>query len=454
MKIIIVGDGKVGYTLAEQLSREHNLVVIDKNHDALRRATENLDVMCLKGNGMRGTVLREAGVEEADLVIAATSADEMNMVCCLTAKRLGAKYTVARIRDPEFARDVNMIKRELDIDMVINPEQATAYEISRLIRFPGAKAIELFARGRVEMVGFVAGESDMVVGTRLASLRRRLPDGLLFCAFERGDEAFIPTGETVFRPGDVIHVAGEPASISHFFRQLGRTAAAIRDVLIVGGGRITRYLAALLIKMGIHVKIIEINPATADLLAEELPEAAVVCGDGTDSEVLQAENMPSYDGFVALTDRDEDNLMTALCAIQSGVRHVVAKANRQNYAGVVHALGLDSVVSPKLITAARIIHLVRGMQNSEGAVMETLYRIVGGKIEALEFVARKGMPRLDIPLKQARLKKDVLVAVLVRHGRIIVPDGSDHIEAGDTVVLVSHGTPISQLGDIFAGEPL
>ncbi len=451
MKIIIVGDGKVGYTLAEQLSQEdHDLVVIDKNADALRKAIEHLDVMCVKGNGMRGSVLREAGVEEADLIIAATSGDEMNMVCCLTAKRLGAKYTVARIRDPEYARDISSIKRELDINMVINPEQATAAEISRLLRFPGATAIELFVRGRVEMVGFVAAADDFVVGTRLASLRRRLPESVLFCACERGDDAFIPDGNTVFEAGDRIYVVGELTSITHFFKGLGRNASPIRDVLIVGGGRIARYLSALLIKMGVKVKLIEVNPVTAELLAEEIPEAIIINADGTDIDVLHNENLTSYDGFVALTDRDEDNLMIALCALQAGVRQVVAKSNRQNYAGVVRTLGLDSVVSPKQITSGQIIHLVRGLQATEGAVMETLYRIVGGKVEAMEFVAGKTTANLGRPFKQARLKSGILVGIIVRHGRIIIPDGNDHIEAGDSVVLLSRNEPIAQLDDIFA----
>ncbi len=453
MKIIIVGDGKVGHTLAEHLAGDgHDLVIIDKDADALRKATEHLDVMCVRGNGIRGSVLREAGVEDADLVIAATSTDEMNMVCCLTAKKLGAKYTVARIRDPEYARDINMLKRQLDIDMVINPEQATAAEISRLLRFQGASAIELFVRGRVEMVGFVAAEGDMMLGSKLSSLRRRLPASILFCACERDGGVFLPNGDTVFKAGDRIYVIGEPMSISHVFKSLGRNTARVRDVLIVGGGRIARYLSLLLIKMGMRVKIIEINPETAASLAEEIPEAIVINADGTDIEVLSGENMPEFDAFVALTNRDEDNIMTAISALQSGVERVIAKSSRQNYNDVLNKLGLDCVVSPKLITADHIIHLVRGLQNSEGAVMETLYRIVGGKVEAMEFLVAGNTENLGVQIKDIRLKKGILLGVIVRHGRIIIPSGADHLEEGDSLILVCQNAPVAQLNDIFAEE--
>lgn len=450
MKIVIVGDGKVGHTLAEQLSFDgHDIVIIDKNAEALRRATEHLDVMCVRGNGIRGIVLREAGAGEADIVIAATSTDEMNMVCCLTAKKLGAKYTVARIRDPEYARDINMLKRELGIDMVINPEQATAAEISRLLRFQGASAIELFVRGRVEMVGFVAVEGDLMLGSKLSSLRRRLPDSVLFCACERDGKVIIPHGDTVFHAGDRIYVIGEPMSISHVFRLLGRSTSRVRDVLIVGGGRIARYLSSLLIKLGMGVKLIEISPAVAASLAEDIPEAIVINADGTDIDVLDNENMSDFDAFVALTNRDEDNLMISLGALQGGVKRVVAKSNRQNYNGVVSRLGLDCVVSPKLITADQIIHLVRGMQNSEGAVMETLYRIVGGKAEAMEFLVRGGTENLGVPIKDLRIKKGVLIGVIVRRGRIIIPSGGDHIEEGDSLILVCKDVSISGVNDIF-----
>ena len=450
MKIIIVGCGKVGYTLAEQLSREnHYITVVDNDSEALRRAGSRLDVMTLHGNGIQGSVLREAGVAQSDLVIAATSGDEMNMVCALTAKKLGAGYTVARIRDPEYARDITLLKKELGINMVINPEQATASEISRILRFPGATNIELFVRGRVEMVGFAAAEDDMILGTRLSVLRRRISGSVLFCACKRGEDVFIPDGNTVFEPGDHIHVIGEPVDISNFFKTLGRNTSRVREIMIVGGGRIGRYLTEYMTKMGARVKIIEINPAVCQMLSETDLEADVIQGDGTDIEILEGENITACDAFVTLTGHDEYNLMTALLALQYGVPRVVAKSSRQNYNSVVKSLGLDSVISPKTITANQIIHLVRGMQNSEGSVMETLYRLLDDRVEAMEFTLAHDTPHLGKPLKSIRLQKGILIAVIVRRGRIIIPGGDDHMEENDSVILVASQHSLSGFNDIY-----
>lgn len=451
MKIIIVGDGKVGDALAEQLAREqHDIVVVDKSEAALRRAAERMDVLTVRGNGMSGAVLLEAGVEDCDLVIAATSRDEMNMVCCLTAKKLGARCTVARIRDPEYARDVSLLKRELEIDMVINPEQATAAEIFRLLRFPGAVNIEPFVRGRVEMVGFVAEEGDAILGTPLRFLRKRVGADILFCAYERDDEAFIPNGTTEFQAGDCIYAIGEGERITSFFKTLGRDTARVRDAVIIGGGRIARYLARHLIKSGVRVKIFEIDEDAARDLAEMLPEAVILHADGTDMEVLESENFAGAHAVVTLTDRDEDNIMVALYALQRGVERVVAKSNRQNYEPVVRELGLNCLVSPKIITANEIVHLVRGMQNSEGSVMETLYRIVDGKAEAAEFTVSAGTPHLGVPLKKLSLRKNIIIAVIVRDGRIIIPCGDDMILQGDSVILLTSGMTLTKLSDVFA----
>ncbi len=455
MKILIVGDGKVGYTLADQLSHaKHDVVIIDKNEEALRKADDQLDVLCIRGNGMRSSILMDAGVAEADLLIAATSTDEMNMVCCLTAKKLGAKYTVARIRDPEYAYDVNMIKRELDIDMVINPEQATAREISRILRFPGVIKLDTFVRGKVEMAGFVIAEGDFVAGAKLASLRKRIPSEILFCARERNGEVLIPGGEDIFLAGDRVYVTGEPPAITHFFRSLGRNNDRIRDAMIVGGGRIAQYLADLLMQMGVKIKLIELSEKRCHELSEALSGVTVIHADGTDLDVLDSENFTETDAFVSLTDRDEDNLMVALCAMQNGIARVVAKSNRQNYAPVVHALGLDSVVSPKTITAAQIIHLVRGLENSEGSVMETLYPIVDGRAEAAEFKVTKELPHLGKPFKNIPLKPGILIAVIVRRNRIIIPNGSSTLEPGDSVIIVSVRSSIRHLKDIFVSGVL
>lgn len=453
MNILIVGCGKVGYFLADQMSRDiHNVTVVDKNADVLRRASDHLDVMCVRGNGIQGSVLREAGVRDVDLIIATTSGDELNMVCCLTAKKLGARYTAARIRDPEYARDISVLKRELEIDMVINPEQATAAEISRILRFAGATHIELFARGRVEMVGFAAGEKDMLAGARLSALRRKHFPNILFCVCQRGDEVFIPSGDTVFASGDHIYAVGEPADLTFFFKKLGRDTSRVKNVMLIGGSRIARYLTDYLIKIGARVKIIESNQDKCQSLLEEYGNATIIHADGTDMDVLESEDMRSCDAFVSLTNRDEDNLMTALVAKQAGVSRVVAKSNRQKYHSVVKSLGLDSVVSPAAITAGQIIHLTRGLQNSQGSIMETLYLLLDDQIEVMEFTVSGDTDYLIVPLRHLRLKKGILIAVIIRHGKIIIPDGSDHIEEGDSLILVCRHIVLTVLNDMFDEE--
>ena len=452
MNIIIVGDGKVGFALAEHLSKEaHNITVIDTNDDALRRASESLDVLCIKGNGASLSALREADAASADVVIAATSRDEINMVCCLAAKRLGAKYTIARVRNVEYASELSLLKESLGIDLVINPENATAVEIARLLRFPAAANLDTFCRGRVELISFRVREGDFVADQPLSALSHQLQElPMLLCAAEReGTDLIIPDGSFVPQVGDRLYLIGQSAGLVSFFRLLGRYTQKCRNVLIIGGGSITHYLTVMLERLGIKVKIVEQSMARCRQLSETLPKAAVICGDGTDHELLEEEDVAASDAFVSLTDRDEDNLIVGLYAIQQGIPKVVAKSNRQNYGGIAHAAGLDSVVSPKMITAGQILQVVRGMQNSKGSVMNALYKIADGHAEAMEFVANDTTRHRGVPLKDLRLKKGILVAVLVHQGQIIIPDGSSSLQAGDTVILVSRDHKILDINDIF-----
>lgn len=451
MKIIIVGDGKVGFTLAEQLSREnHDITIIDTDERALRHASEMLDVLCIRGNGAAITPLKEAGVGTADIVIAATSEDEVNMVCCLTAKRLGAAYTIARVRNMDYAADHNTMKKELGIDMIINPELATAIEISRLLRFPNAANIDTFCRGRVELMGFRIQEGDFLCGKPLSEQSNRLKNlPILFCAAERGEEVYIPNGGFIPLPNDNLYVIGEPVGLSQFFRLLGRYLPKIKTVFIIGGGKITHYLATLLSKMSMHVTIVEQKMERCQALSEQLPNATIICGDGTDQELLESENLGSSDAFIALTDRDEDNLITALYARHLGVPKVVPKANRQNYTGIAQSVGLDSVISPKYITAEQILQVVRGMENSKGSVMKTLYRIASNKAETMEFVINETTENLGVPLKDLSLKDGILVALIIHQNRIIIPEGNSTMQQGDTVIIVSRNHTILDINDIF-----
>lgn len=451
MKIIIVGDGKVGFTLAEHLSREeHDVTIIDTSDNALQKASDTLDVMCIKGNGASLTALKEAGADTADLLIAVTNLDEVNMVCCLTGKRLGAKYTIARVRNFEYTAAQGMLKMGMGIDLLINPENDTAVEISRILRFPSAANIETFYRGRVELMSFRAREEDFFIGQPLSALSRKVRDlPILFCAAERNEEVLIPDGSFVPQVGDKLYLIGAPLGLHGFFELMGRYAPKIRNVFVVGGGRITFYLAALMERMNMKVTIVERKEERCRQLSELLPHTLVINGDGTDQELLESENMAANDAFVALTDRDEDNLIISLYALQKGLKKVVAKCNRQNYAGIARAVGLDSVISPKLITAGHILQVVRGMQNSKGSVMNALYRIAEGGAEAAEFAVNGTTRHLHTPLKDLRLKRGVLIAVIIHQGQVIIPVGSSVISSGDTVIIISRGMGILDVNDIY-----
>lgn len=451
MRILVVGDGKVGHTIAEQLTREkHDVVIIDQDDEVLTKCEDTLDVICVRGNGANAKVLLDAQADRADILIATTASDETNMLCGLIAKRLGTKYIIARIRDPEYNDSLTLLQRELGIDMALNPERATALEIGRLLRFPFASNIESFAKGRVEMVEFRAQEHDVVVGHALKDLARMrgLPQ-VLYAVIEREGRVIIPTGDFIIQAGDRVHVAGDMVTITNYFHYLGKNSLRIRRVMLLGGGRISYYLAKMLVPMGIRVSMIEINERKANHLSELLPEVNVIYGDGTDQELLDQEGLKDMDAFVTLSDRDEENLMTGLFAVRQGVPKVIVKNNRVAYADLINSLGLDSVVSPRSITCANILRYVRGRVNSEGTKVERLYRLMDGKAEALEFIARAGDPYIGIPLKDLRTRPGVLVAVIVRKGQVIVPFGNDHIEAGNSVVILSRDSGIKDLNEVI-----
>lgn len=451
MKILIAGAGKVGYTLAEQLAKEHHdVIIIDSDEGALRRASDNLDVMCIKGNSASFTTLREAGAPTADLMIAVTNHDEVNMISCLAAKNLGTGYTIARIRDADYTQELEQLQKALGIDLVINPELSTAVEITRLIRFPSADNIETFYRGRVELAGFQVQEKDFLAGKPLAELTQKVKDmPVLVCAAQRGEEIIIPNGGFVPRAGDRLYIVGKLFDVNRFFKLMDRYAPKIKSVFVTGGGRITGYLTALLLEMNMQVKVVELNEARCRALSERYPAALIIHGDGTDQSLLDSENMDHCDAFVALTDRDEDNLIISMYARLKGLPKVIVKSNRQNYAPIANAAGVGSLVSPKMLTAWRILQVVRGMENSKGSVMTALYKIADNQVEAAEFVASGATRHLGVPLRQLPLKKGILIAIIARHGAIIVPDGSAEILEGDTVIIVSQGKAVMDINDIY-----
>lgn len=449
MNITIVGDGKVGYTLARRLSEDgHDITVIDKNAEALARAGETLDVMCVRGNGANVRTLMESGIESADVVIAVTGNDELNMVCCLAAKQLGAKYSIARIRDPEYTESLTVLQDKLDIDQVINPERATAQEISRLLRFPFAINIESFAHGRVEMVEFRVEASDPVVGVPLSKLNGRYPR-IQYTAVQRAGEAFIPDGNFEIAAGDRVYATGDRESITKFFKQMGKDTSRMKSAMMIGGGHISYYLARSLAGMGVRMRLIEINEKKCARLSDQLDNVTIICADGTDQEVLDSENVGECGALICLTDRDEENIITGMYGARRGAKKVIVKVNRLNTLEVMEDLGIESVVSPKLTTANVILRSVRALNNSRDSVVEKVYAMLGGKVEAYEFTALQGAPYLNIPLSQLNIRRGVLVSVLVRDRKNIIPFGNDHIAAGDKVILTAKAGSVVNLEDAF-----
>lgn len=447
MNIIIVGDGKVGYTLAQHLSQEeHDVTVVDNKKDALAKAVETLDVMSVRGNGANVETLLNAGADTADMVIAVTTNDEMNMVCCLAAKQLGAKYTIARIRDPEYTQSLNLLLDRLSIDYVINPESVAAYEISRLLRYPFATDIESFARGRVEMVEFKVKKGDPIIGRTLGEARSKNP-GALYIAAERYGEVIIPDGNFIPHDNDRLFVLAELATLTEYFKLLGRSTQRIRSAILIGGSHIAHYLCRLVAGMGMNLKIVELKPEKCRDLAEKLPEVVVINGDGTDQELLESENLRETDALVCLTDRDEENLVTGLYASRVGVKKVIVKVDRLTFMDVLGDMGIDSVVSPKLSTTNEILRLVRARSHGEQSESsaDKLYRFLDGRMEALEFTAQEGGSYCNIPMKFLRLKPGILIAMLVRKRKVIIPFGDDHIESGDTVLVVAKSHRLSSL---------
>ena len=440
MKIVIVGDGKVGFALAEQLSREGNdIVIIDKNADALERAADKLDVMCISGNGVTSEVLQEAGVKTADLLIAATTNDEMNMICCVMAKKIGAKYTVARIRDYEYFKDTEILRGHLGIDKTINPEYSSALKIARQLRFPAAANIEAFASDRVEMVEYKVEEDDKLIGQKLKDLKNVIPSGVLFAVVKRGDSVFIPNGEYLVEKGDSIHIIGEPYSNTKFFVKQGKSNVKVKEVLVGGGGRISLYLNHLLTDLNMKMEIIEISKEKCGRLNQILDNTLIINGDCTDQELLESENPEETDAYIALTGRDEDNIISALMAKQKGIPKVIVKVDKMNDVSVIHDIGIDSVISPKAIAADEIVRYVRALRNTEGISVEKLYTLLNGEVEALEFILTSTENYLDIPLCNLEFKKGVLIGSIVRKNKIIIPKGDEKLLQGDKIIVILSG---------------
>lgn len=453
MQIVIVGAGKVGFTLASQLQLEgHDITVLDKSEQVIEKIGNSLDVIGYVGNGASYPVLQSMDLSRCDLLLAVTASDEINMLCCLLAHKLGAKYTVARVRNPEYAEQLTLLKDDLGLTMTVNPEKAAAAEIARILRFPSASRVELFARGKAELVAARVAEKSVLDGMVLSDLPTRLGVRILICAVERNSDVVIPGGDFMIHAGDTLYMTGAPADMAKAFRRVHLMTQPARSIMIMGGSRITYYLSEILAKDGASVKIIEQDPARAQELAALLPKAVVLRGDAADHELLIEEGLRRSDAVVSLTGVDESNILCALYAIDMHVPKVIAKVNNDNLVKLIKDTDLQTVVSPKRITANQILCFVRALAAglSDENVL-SLYKIIGGKVEVLEFVAPEEGAFLNKPLKDLRLKKNTLIACLVRDGKTIIPNGMERIMPKDGVLVATADQQLRELKGIMEG---
>lgn len=452
MKIIIVGDGKVGRALAEQLVQEdHDIVMVDNNPVKLQSEADRIDIQVLKGNGATQGVLKEAGCEECDLFIAATSTDEVNILCCIIARKLGAKHNIARVRNPEYAGQTSLMQDELGFSMFINPENLMAEEISRILRAPSALKIDVFSRGRVEIMKFLVEDKDVFDDTKISNIGKRLNADVLVCAIERGDEIIIPDGEDIIKSGDKISIIVPVSESGTFFRNAGFITSATKNVIIIGGGKLSIYLSKILLNMKMKIKIIEQNMEKCEFLAETLPQAIIVHGDGTDHQFLLEQGIDRADAVIALTNIDEENIILSLFVGQNYNAKSVAKVDRLELARLASNINSAiSFISIKNLTTQTIIRYVRAVENSLGSSMENMYHIVDNKVEALEFyVTKESTSIIDIPLSKLKIKSDILIACISRNGQIIIPKGHNKIKANDNVIIITSETGLMDLSDIL-----
>lgn len=450
MKIIIVGFGKVGSTLTEQLYSEgHDVVVVDLLEKKLETAVSDYDVMTVQGNGASYNVQLEAGVEEADLLIAVTASDELNLLCCLIARKAGQCHTIARVRNSMYNKEINFIKEQLGISMIINPELATAREIAKLLRFPSAIQIDTFARGRAELLKFKLRPEFGLDGLRVMDIMEKLNCDVLVCGIERKEEVTIPNGNFVLRDHDNVSIMATPQNASKFFSKIGVNTHRVKDTLIIGGGKITYYLAHQLLDMGIRVKVIENDKDRCLQLSNLLPKANILYGDGTDETLLLSEGLHNTQSVVSLTNFDEENLLISLFAMKHSNAKIIAKVNRITFNDIINELDIGSVVYPKYLTANYILKYVRATQNAQGSNVETLYKILDKRAEALEFCIRENSPVVGVPLMELNLKDNLLLCCINHKGKIIIPRGQDSIQVRDTVMVVTTNTGLRDIRDIL-----
>ena len=444
MRIAIIGAGKVGYQLVESLVKEnHDILVVDTNQDVLDKINDNFDVLTKRGNGISSSLLKGLGIEGWDLFIAVTDSDEANIVACITSKKLGVKTAIARVRNPEYVVELDFMRSSLGIDYIINPEYATACEIIRLLLNTYASYAADFAKGQVRMSEIIIESASVFAGKQIKDLK--LPPGVVITAITRSGEVIIPNGFDYIMPDDTLYIMGEKSVVDRVAKNAGAHIVnnRVKNVMIIGGGRIGYYLAKGLEHLDINVKIIEQDLERCKELAEGLDNALVLHGDGTDLTLLKAENIEGMDAFLAVTGYDEENLMVSVLAKRMGAKKVIAKVSRSNYTSVLETIGIDNAVSPKLITASDILRIVRG-----GSIV-SISLLIGGRAEVLEIIPQEGAPILDKPLKELGIPKGIIIGAILRHGKVIIPNGDAVIKASDRVIVFTLDSRVDKVTKLF-----
>lgn len=450
LNIIIVGIGKVGGTLVEQLSKEGNdITIIDKNPTAVQAMSGLYDVMGVVGNGASYSVQMEAGIENCDLFIAVTESDELNLLCCTVAKRVSNCSAIARVRTPDYSKEVEYLREKLGLTMIINPDLESAKEVARILYLPATLEVNSFAHGQAEMVKFKIPEGNILVNLPISQLGKAISHKVLICAVERDGEVFIPSGNFILEEGDIISYVANRKVAKQFLNALGFNTRQVKNTMIIGGGTSAQYLADKLLHSGVAVKIIERDRARCEELSLLLPKAIIINGDGTDEELLKEEGIHSAESFVPLTGIDEENIMLTLFARQVSNAKVVTKINHITFKDVINNLDLGSVIYPRYITSEAIIAYARAKKNSLGSNIETLYHMFDSRVEAIEFRVKNASKVTNTPLMELSLKKNLLITFINRNGSIIIPSGQDSIKVGDTVMIVTTHTGFNDILDIL-----
>lgn len=450
MKIVVVGCGKIGTTFVSHLISEgHDVVAIESDTSVIAQLNNIYDVMTVTGNGVDSDTLFEAGVDSAELFIATTGSDELNMLSCYLAKRMGAKQTVARIRNPEYNdNSLSFMKANLDISMVINPDLLAAQELYNILKLPSAAKVNFFSHRNFEIVEIKLKPDSILDGTTLADFRKKHNVDVLFCAVQRDENVYIPNGNFTLKSGDKVAIAATKGEMLKFVKMTDAIRRKAKDVMILGASRTAYYLSNMLIGSGSSVKIVEIDRKKCEEFSESVPEATVICGDGAHQELLMEEGIRSTDAFVSLTGMDEENILVSMFASSQNVPTVITKINRKEFLATAERLGLETVITPKKIVCDRIVQYARALHNSLGSNVETLYNLMDGSVEALEFNVGTDCKLVETPLKDLKLKENVLIAGIIRGRKIIIPSGNDSIHFGDRVIIVAEGSRYSDLSDI------